>query len=325
MAEIRRGPERVDRFEQELVVDAPDHKISVQVLGSDLAPLRIDASTTLRPGALLVWYVWPGEPYEIGAFHDQDATFLGHYANVIRPPEVEPGGWTIEDLYVDLWVPAGGDPVLLDLDELEEARGRGWLSDGEADGARGVAEALLESARTGAWPPPLLRRWPPELIPALRLRRDAPGTFYAARLSGRIIAYGLYLMGAVSATSIAFAAFTGAFTGHEPAQRAWLWTLLGEAVVLLPLALGGKLPATFWPRPALVDERSLFVATLASGLAVLGLNERSEWTGALLPVYAVLGLFSTIFAVCRIRFDRAIPAFALAGVLVTLAALWILI
>lgn len=325
MAEIRRGPERVDRFEQELLVDAPDHKISLQVVGPELAPVRIDPNTTLRSGALLVWYVWPGEPYEIGAFHDPADTFLGHYVNIIRPPAIEPGRWRIDDLFVDVWVPAEGEPVLLDADELEEAHEQGWLTDEDAERARRVASELLERARGGDWPPSLLRRWTPDLVPALRRRRDHPGTFYAARLSGRIIAYGLYLMGAVSATSVAFAAFTGAFSGSDAAQRVWAWTLLGEAVVLLPLALGGKLPATFWPRPALVDERSLFVATLASGLAVLGLNERAEWTGALLPVYAVLGLFSTIFAVCRIRFDRQIPAFALAGVLVTLTALWILL
>lgn len=325
MAEIRRGPERVDRFEQELLADGPDHKISLQVLGPGFAPVRIDADATLGPGALLVWYVWPGRPYEIGAFHDEDDSFLGHYVNVIRPPEIEPGRWVIDDLFVDVWVPARGEPVVLDLGELREALSRGWVTEEEATGARDLAETFLERIRVGRWPPRLLRRWTPDLVPALRRRRDHPGTFHAARLSGRIIAYGLYLMGAVSATSIAFAAFTGTFSGSDAAQRAWMWTLLGEAVVLLPLALGGKLPATFWPRPALVDERSLFVATLASGLAVLGLNERAEWAGALLPVYAVLGLFSTIFAVCRIRFDRQIPAFALAGVLVTLAALWVLL
>lgn len=325
MAEVRRGPERLDRFEQELLVDAPDHKISLQVVGPELAPVRIDASTTLDAGALLVWYAWSGEPYEIGAFHDPRDAFLGHYVNVIRPPVFEPGRWRIDDLFVDVWVPAGGEPVLLDADELEDARERGWITGGEAERARRLAEALLERARGRDWPPPLVKRWSPELVPALRRRRDHPGTFQAARLSGRIIAYGLYLMGAVSATSIAFAAFTGAFSGSQAAQRVWAWTLLGEAAALLPLALGGKLPATFWPRPALVDERSLFVATLASGLAVLGLNERAEWTGALLPVYGVLGLFSTVFAVCRIRFDRQVPAFALAGVLVTLAALWILL
>jgi len=132
-------------------------------------------------------------------------------------------------------------------------------------------------------------------------------------------------LAAVSATSIGFAWFTDAFIVSGPAQRAWLTTIVVEAVLLLPAALMGKLPATFWPRPQLTDERSLFVATLASGIAVLGLNDRASWAGALLPVYGTLGLFSAIFAGCRLRFDRAFPAFAVAGLLVTLAALVVLI
>ncbi|MXX78141.1 MAG: hypothetical protein F4Z33_03985 [Gemmatimonadales bacterium] len=162
-------------------------------------------------------------------------------------------------------------------------------------------------------------------MPALRLRRDAPGTFHAARISGRIIAFGLYLMAAVSATSAGFAAFTDAFLVAGPAQDAWRLTLLGEALLLAPLALGGWLPATRWPQPPLTDERYLFIATLASGLAVLGLSERTEWAGALLPVYATLGLFSLVFAVCRWWFDRKVPVFALAGAAMTLVALVILV
>ncbi len=165
----------------------------------------------------------------------------------------------------------------------------------------------------------------PDLTPALRIRRDAVGTFHAARLSGRLIAYGLYLMAVVSATSIGFAWLTDAFVVGGQAQTLWLMTIIAEGVLLLPLALGGKLPSTFWPRPALTDERSLFIATLASGLAVLGLNERASWAGALLPVYGTLGLFSAIFAVCRVYFDRTIPMFAIAGLVVTLAALIVLI
>ena len=101
--------------------------------------------------------------------------------------------------------------------------------------------------------------------------------------------------------------------------------VLSLTVVLLPAALGGRLPATFWPRPPLVDERSLFIATLASGLAVLALNARASWAGALLPVYGTLGLFSAIFAFCRVKYDRAVPVFAIAGLLVTLAALVVLL
>lgn len=325
--EIRRGTD-VQRFRQELLADGPRWKITLQILDARFTPVRVDEATTLRPGSLLIWFLRPGQPFEIGAFYHGRGSFQGYYINLIRPPRLESPPWIIEDLYLDVWLPEGGDGVLLDEDELDAAVARGELSAEEAGEVRAVGARLLtRSRRRGRprWLPGSVGRSPAESVPALRLRRDAPGTFHAARISGRIIAYGLYLMAAVSATSAGFAAFTDAFLIAGPAQDAWRLTMLGEALILAPLALGGWLPATRWPQPPLTDERSLFIATLAAGLAVLALSERAEWAGALLPVYATLGLFSLVFAVCRWRFDREAPVFALAGVAMTLVALVLLI
>ncbi len=321
---MHRGARR-DRFVEELLADGDDLKIALHVLDGSFPPTRLDGRHTLSAGWLLVWYLFPGRSYEIGAFHDRLGRFRGYYTNLIRPARFSPGSWVVEDLFVDVWQPVGGEPVVLDEADLAEAEARGEMDRIEAEGARALARDIAARARAGDWPPREVRDWPADLVPALRLRRDSPGTFFAARISGRIIAYGLYLMGAVSATSIVYAAFSDAFVVAGRAQDAWLITVVVEAVLLAPLALGGKLPATRWPRPALRDERSLFVATLAAGLAVLAVNERAEWSEVLLPVYATLGLFSSIFAVCRAWFDRAIPVFALAGVAVTLVALWILL
>ncbi|MCY3598590.1 MAG: DUF402 domain-containing protein [Gemmatimonadetes bacterium] len=328
--EVRRGS-HVQRFRQELLADGPRWKITLQILDADFAPVRIDEATTLRPGSLLMWFLRPGQPFEIGAFYHGRGAFQGYYINLIRPPRLESSPWVIEDLYLDVWLPEGGAGVLLDEDELDAALARAELSAAEADEVRRVGARLLarskRSRRSGrlGWLPRTVGRSPAESVPALRLRRDAPGTFHAARISGRIIAFGLYLMAAVSATSAGFAAFTDAFLVAGPAQHAWRLTVLGEAFLLAPLALGGWLPATRWPQPPLTDERSLFIATLAAGLAVLALSERTAWAGALLPVYATLGLFSLVFAVCRWWFDRKAPVFALAGVAMTLVALAILI
>lgn len=311
----------MQRFTQELLADSHDFKITLQVLDSSFRPIRIDDATTLRPGSLLVWYLFPGESYEIGAFFHRRGTFQGHYINLIRPPDLDARPWVIEDRYLDVWVPAAGAPMLLDQDELTAAIERGELSVDEGDEVRALGARLLARVTTRAWPPAAVKKWPADLVPALRLKRDVPGRFHAARISGRIIAYGLYLMGLVSATSVGFAALTDAFITPGPAQQAWKLAVLGEAIVLAPLALGGWLPATWWPRPPLLDERSLFIATLASGFAVLALNQRAEWAGALLPVYGTLGLFSLIFAVCRVWFDRRVPVFALAGMVITLLAL----
>jgi len=315
----------VDTFTQEVLLDTPGVKITLQVPGRRFPPATIDADTTIGPDWLLVWYLWPDRRYEVGMFHDPEGDFHGYYVNLIRTPALEGPRWVVDDFFLDVWVPAAGRPEVLDRDELAEAVEHGWVNDEERTCIEGLAERLRRRADSGAWPPAALRRWPPELAAALRLRRTSPGTFHAARLSGRLIAYGLYLMGFVSATSIGFAAFTDAFVVPHAAESIWRGTVVAEAVVLLPVALLGKLPATFWPRPALTDERSLFVATLASGLAVLALYDRASWAGVLLPVYGTLGLFSAIFAVCRATYDRVVPVFAIGGILVTLAALVVLV
>ena len=325
--EVRRGS-HVQRFRQELLADGPRWKITLQILDARFKPVRIDEATTLRPGSLLIWFLRPGQPFEVGAFYHGRGAFQGYYINLIRPPRLQSRPWVIEDLYLDVWLPEGGNGVLLDEDGLDAAVARGELSAGEAGEVRAVGAGLLARSRRGGrprWLPSSVGRSPAESVPELRLRRDAPGTFHAARISGRIIAFGLYLMAAVSATSAGFAAFTDAFLIAGPAQDAWRLTVVGEALLLAPLALGGWLPATRWPQPPLTDERSLFIATLAAGLAVLALSQRTEWAGALLPVYATLGLFSLVFAVCRWRFDRVVPVFALAGVAMTLVALVLLI
>ncbi len=325
--EVRRGS-RVQRFRQELLADGPRWRITLQVLDAHFEPVRIDQATTLRPGSLLMWFLRPGQPFEVGAFYHARGTFQGYYINLIRPPRLRSPPWIIEDLYLDVWLPEGGDGVLLDEDELDAAVARAELSAAEADEVRKIGARLLAQSRRRRRPlclPRSVGRAPAESVPALRLRRDAPGTFHAARISGRIIAFGLYLLGAVSATSAGFAAFTDAFLSAGPAQNAWRLAVLSEALLLAPLAFGGWLPATRWPQPPLTDERSLFIATLASGLAVLALSERAAWAGALLPVYATLGLFSLVFAVCRWWFDRKVPVFALAGVAMTLVALALLV
>jgi len=315
----------VDTFEQEILLDEVDLKITLQVLGRSFPPRAVDATTTLGPDWLLAWYLWPGRGYEVGAFHDAGGVFHGYYVNLIRPATLEGPRWIVDDLFLDVWVPASGPPVVLDRDDLADAVDRGWVSTDEGSRVEALAERLVQRVHSRAWPPAALREWPPDLAAALRLRRDSPGTFHAARLSGRIIAYGLYLMGIVSATSIGFAIFSDAFIVPRAAESIWKGTVLAEAVLLLPVVLLGKLPATFWPRPALTDERSLFVATLASGLAVLTLSDRASWAGALMPVYGVLGLFSAIFAFYRATYDHVVPVFAIGGIIVTLAALAVLV
>ncbi len=141
-----------------------------------------------------------------------------------------------------------------------------------------------------------------------------------------MIAYGLYMMGVVSLTSILFAAFTDALTVRGTAQIAWLATLGAEAAILLPFALSGRLPATEYARPSeAMHERTLLAAAAATGIAVLLLNRSELWRDLLIAVYGSLAFFLTVFGVSRAWFDRSFPLSAIAGLLLCAIALAVLI
>lgn len=323
----RRPSGRARRHRQELLLDAPELKITLLVRPETAAPREVGGAVTLPPGARLLWYTFPGRPYEVAAFHGPDGELLGHYTNVVRPPEPgdpEDGPWEIHDLCLDVWQPADDprEPRLLDADELERARAEGRVSAEDARLARETAERVEARARAGGWPPPEVERWPLEAVPALRLKRDEPGTYWANRISGRIIAFGIYMLGAVSATSLVFAALTDALLSPGAARSWWLAALAAEGSVLLPAALAGRLPATRRVRRReAMDERSLLVGATACAAAVLVVNDSSLWTSLLSAVYGALALFLAVFAACRAHFDRRVPWAALAGLGVCAAAL----
>jgi predicted RNA-binding protein associated with RNAse of E/G family len=322
---VHRPPNRVDTYRQELLSDEPDLKITLQELAAGIIPLSVGNGILLGPGSQLLWFTFPGAHSEVGAFYDAEGQRLGCYGNLILPTEFDGATWHVRDLFLDVWLPSGGSPQLLDEADFDEARARGWITAEEASRARAEASRITDLAAVGAWPPKPVRRWTLDLVPSLRLRRDHPGTYWAALVSGRLIGWGLYVFGLASATSVAFAAFTDAFVTSGRAQSVWVGTLVFEALLLLPFALGGLLPATRWPRPALTDERTLFIGTLATGLAVLGLNDLGRWSDLLAGVYGSLVVFLGIFAVCRAFFDRTFPTFAAAGLIVAVAALVILL
>ena len=315
----RRPPTKVTRHRQELLLDGDECKITLQHGG--------EVGTEPAAGAALLWFTFPGRTYEVAAVHEADGRLRGYYTNLILPPEVTfPGVWHITDTFLDVWQPRGRQGRLLDEEDLDAADRAGWIEPAEAQRTRAEAQELLERIGDGDWPPRAVRRWPLDSVPALRLRRDEPGRYFANLVSTRVIAYGLYMLGVVSVTSMVFAAFTDALITPGTAQRLWLTVLGAEAVILLPFALSGRLPATAFPRPSeAMHERTLLAAAAATGIAVLLLNRSELWRELLIAVYGSLAFFLTVFAASRAWFDRVFPASAVAGLLLCAIALIVLL
>jgi hypothetical protein len=155
----RRPPNRVQVFEQTLVLDDEEVKVTLAEHMPYQPPMRIEGNVVLELGSDVVWFTFPATWHDIGRFHRADGTFTGCYANILTPPELDGTRWDTTDLFLDVWVGKDGVAILLDEDELDEALGREWVDRDTAERARAEARSLVERARAGTWPPPVVAEW----------------------------------------------------------------------------------------------------------------------------------------------------------------------
>lgn len=318
----RRLPGDISRFRQELLHDGPSCKISILHVEERLRIGEIEVGE----GGVVLWYLFPGRRYEVASVHDSEGVILGHYTNFVRPPQLTADSWNLTDLYLDVWQAPGAEAILLDQGDLDQAVSEGAIGSDEAREVEAEAAAVLQAARAGRWPPKIVREYPIEDVPALRLRRDEPGTYFANLIVGRLIAFGIYALGAVSLTSLAFAAVTDAFQADSPGLVVWMTVIGIELVILFGLSLAGRLPATRRPRPEeVLTERILFIGALISGLALFLYPDSELWRNGLVGIYSALGVFLAVFAGARLRYEQRFPGLAVIGVVVCLAALLVLL
>ena len=155
-----RLPDREHVYRQILVHDAPDVRVTLARSTKLRAPLVIGGSVALDPGSDVVWFTFPGCWHDIGRFHRLDGTFTGIYSNVLTPPVFEPCEvWRTSDLFLDVWIPLGGSPTVLDRDEFDEAVKAGWIENATRVRALEEVDRILEAAAAGRWPPRVVEEW----------------------------------------------------------------------------------------------------------------------------------------------------------------------
>lgn len=155
-----RPPDRYEQFEQHLVHRTQDCVVTLLESASVRRTLVIDGVTALEPGASVVWFTFRNAWHDVGRFHTRADEFTGVYANVLTPVDGFDGHeWRTTDLFLDVWQPPGGRARILDEDELAEARVAGVIDESTARRAEAEAAALVDAARTGAWPPAIVHEW----------------------------------------------------------------------------------------------------------------------------------------------------------------------
>ncbi len=156
----RRPPDRLEVFTQRLLLDAPDVKVTLAQSVSFDFPVLIQDRVALEQGSDAVWFTFPGLWHDIGRFHRANGTFTGLYANILTPPLFpEPGTWETTDLFLDLWLNPQGELLVLDVEELEEAERRGWVTPRQAERARQEVRRIRKMWEANEWPPPIVEEW----------------------------------------------------------------------------------------------------------------------------------------------------------------------
>lgn len=155
-----RLPARQSVYHQRLVHDGADVKVTLAQKTKLRGPILVDGVPVLEPGSDVVWFTFPGAWHDIGRFHLANGDFTGIYSNVLTPPVFEAGEvWRTTDLFLDVWIPAGGEPTVLDQDEFDEAVRAGWLDEPTRARALEEVEAILAGARAARWPPQVVGEW----------------------------------------------------------------------------------------------------------------------------------------------------------------------
>ena len=165
-----RPPGRKTVFTQRLIAEDGGALVTLARDLSFAPPLEIQGTVALEEGSVALWFTFPERWYDVGLFHRADGSRSGIYGNVLTPPVIHSDGrWDTTDLFLDLWIPSGGSPALLDQDELDAALAETAVAPELAARAAEEGDRLLKQARSGHWPPPVVGRW--SLDRALELER----------------------------------------------------------------------------------------------------------------------------------------------------------
>jgi predicted RNA-binding protein associated with RNAse of E/G family len=82
-------------------------------------------------GSTTIAHYWTGRGYVLWRMYGPDSALIGTLFHICSDVTITETSVQYLDLIVDIWIPAQGEPLVLDEDELEECRQQGMVSDEE--------------------------------------------------------------------------------------------------------------------------------------------------------------------------------------------------
>ncbi len=116
-------------------------------------------------GYLAIWFIFRNRWYDVGKFYDLSGKWLGYYCDIILPvPKLlADQSRTVEltNLYLDLWIFAEYEFLILDENEFADAIEKRYLTEKIATQAKDQLNILLEMIRRQEFPPKEVREIEP--------------------------------------------------------------------------------------------------------------------------------------------------------------------
>lgn len=126
-------------------------------------PLLVDGEVVVARGYQVVWFLFKGMPFDVGRFYRPDGTWTGYYVDILEPVswfDSDPQTLApIIDLFLDLWIPPNGTPLVLDEEEFDAACSHGALTTAQALHARTTLDHLVRDTHSGGFPPQITREF----------------------------------------------------------------------------------------------------------------------------------------------------------------------
>lgn len=151
----RRLPSDIREFPG-ILLEATSNRLVVESPIKPTRPLKVFGRVIADEGYLAIWFIYRNRWYDIGKFYDRSKKRIGYYCDIVKPVRKLLDGASrttvLTDLFLDLWIAADGQHVILDEDELERALSRHEISKSLAGRARKEIAALLQRVDTDRFP-----------------------------------------------------------------------------------------------------------------------------------------------------------------------------